>query len=290
MNYNNLSSWRETIKNCRQGITEIDFLDTKPNMFVIQNPNKYPIRIGISKIPTRDNYEMIVTKNSTASFGRPIPTGKLYIYNEVEVELQVRVFSVYDVFDMGILNNINISLEDAKLETDGIVKGFAEKVSLPAGTNTLGKVDLTGDTMSQITDNFTDLMSNNDDNMAMLMNAASFTGKVNLKNLLDAINALGGGGGTASTLNGTYSISDSVGQTLYDNDAVIFKKVGMISNIGSSQLSVMVYTDATTHFDFSLEAGDFISDISLPVIKLVVVATADAKGNYNGSFSIYGEV
>ena len=290
MNYNNLSSWRETIKNCRQGITEIDFLDTKPNMFVIQNPNKYPVRIGISKIPTRDNYEMIVTKNSTASFGRPIPTGKLYIYNEVEVELQVRVFSVYDVFDMGILNNINISLEDAKLETDGIVKGFAEKVSLPAGTNTLGKVDLTDDSSKVLTDAIEAFQTENNTNHEKLMSETDISGAVTLKTLLDAIKALGGGGGTPSTLNGAYSISDSTGQTLYNGDAVIFKKVGMISNTGTSTLSFMAYTDATTHFDFSLDAGDFISDVSLPVIKLVAVGAADAEGNYNGSFSIYGEV
>ena len=113
-------------------------------MFVLQNANPVDINISLSHIPTLYNYEFQVKANTTDTFGRPSSTTKVYLFNTGSTTANVKLFSVNDTFDMNILKNTNVNIDGATVtvEDNGVIKGFQAGVSLPAGTNTIGKVGL----------------------------------------------------------------------------------------------------------------------------------------------------
>ena len=125
-------------------VKEVSLDNSKPNMFVLQNANPVDINISLSHIPTLYNYEFQVKANTTDTFGRPSSTTKVYLFNTGSVTANVKLFSVNDTFDMNILKNTNVNIDGATVtvEDNGVIKGFQAGVSLPAGTNTIGKVGL----------------------------------------------------------------------------------------------------------------------------------------------------
>ena len=132
-------------------VKEISLDNSKPNMFVLQNANPVDINISLSHIPTLYNYEFQVKANTTDTFGRPSSTTKVYLFNTGSVTANVKLFSVNDTFDMNILKNTNVSIDGASVtvQDNGIIKGFQAGVSLPSGTNTIGKVEL-GNNVSNV--------------------------------------------------------------------------------------------------------------------------------------------
>ena len=139
-------------------VKEISLDNSKPNMFVLQNANPVDINISLSHIPTLYNYEFQVKANTTDTFGRPSSTTKVYLFNTGSVTANVKLFSVNDTFDMNILKNTNVNIDGATVtvEDNGVIKGFQAGVSLPAGTNTIGKVGLESslnNTINQINTN-----------------------------------------------------------------------------------------------------------------------------------------
>lgn len=125
-------------------VKEISLDNSKPNMFVLQNANPVDINISLSHIPTLYNYEFQVKANTTDTFGRPSSTTKVYLFNTGSVTANVKLFSVNDTFDMNILKNTNVNIDGATVtvEDNGFIKGFQAGVSLPSGSNTIGKVGL----------------------------------------------------------------------------------------------------------------------------------------------------
>ena len=131
----------QEVKVSGNGLTTVYFDSSKPNMFMLQNPNNTVIHIGLSRIPTDKNYEFKIESNSSVTFGRPVPTDALYILNKGNVDVVVSLFSIYDKFDMSILQTLNVDLSKTPI-FDGIITGFGNGVSLPTGTNKIGKVDI----------------------------------------------------------------------------------------------------------------------------------------------------
>lgn len=146
--FDNFSSWREDTVSIEGGtLKTLTFLDTKPNMFFIQNPNKSVLKIGLRKTPTADKYEYLVNPNVTVTIGQPTGVNYMYIYNDSSVKADITIFSIFDKFDINILKNLNLLVDKEskfKVETDGIVKGFAGGVMLPYGTHTIGSVLIDG--------------------------------------------------------------------------------------------------------------------------------------------------
>ena len=117
--FTNLSSWREDNIIVKSGeCYQLSFIDTKPNMFYVQNPNNCKLKISISKIPTKTNYEFLVNPNSSEPMGRPMPTGNLYILNTGTVDATLKIYSIADKFDMNILKNFSVSLDGVTVETN----------------------------------------------------------------------------------------------------------------------------------------------------------------------------
>lgn len=150
----NLSTWREDRVSIEPGkVHVLTFIDTKPNMFYVINPNDVKLRISIGGIPTHERYEVKIDENSTGTHGRPTQTGYLYILNDGTKNAEVTVYSVAKEFDMNVLKNLSLQAENVTLETDGICRGFAGDVELPAGNNILGKVGLTEEVLKSLANN-----------------------------------------------------------------------------------------------------------------------------------------
>lgn len=164
-------------------VKEISLDNSKPNMFVLQNANPVDINISLSHIPTLYNYEFQVKANTTDTFGRPSSTTKVYLFNTGSVTANVKLFSVNDTFDMNILKNTNINIDGATVtvEDNGVIKGFQAGVSLPAGTNTIGKVGLensVSDTLTQINTNL-----NTHKTTTANINSTTLSTNTNIKNI-----------------------------------------------------------------------------------------------------------
>ena len=139
----NVISWEhKEIHLPANALLTVHFDNNKPNQFMIQNPNETIVHIGISRIPSAKTYEFRVGANSSRTFGRPTQTDVLYLLNKGNVEATLSLFSVYDKFDMSILQNTEVSMGDIKA-FDGIITGFGNGVTLPSGSNNIGKVGVT---------------------------------------------------------------------------------------------------------------------------------------------------
>ena len=122
-------------------LATIHFDSTKPNMFMLQNPNSTVIHVGISRIPTATNYEFKIEANSSATFGRPSQTDVVYLLNKGNTDVVVSLFSINDKFDMAILQSLNVDLSKSPV-FDGIINGFGVGTSLPSGNNKIGSVEV----------------------------------------------------------------------------------------------------------------------------------------------------
>lgn len=246
MNYRNLCTWREDKINCvpisKGGLTEHNFIDTKPNMFIVYNYTDMPIYIGISKIPydkplddtglkLQPQGEFIAKPNSFTVFGRPIPCNKLYFYNISGSTIPLTLYSIADVFDINILKDFSANLNEVKLgdisvETDGIIKGFQTGVSLPAGENKIGKVEVTN---------------------------------LNTDNL------------TISDFSGTYTAYYAENLLIEDDGNILFDYIECISNTSdTSSCDLLLYYSDTDFISVCLEPLQFLSNVDMPVKKIFI--------------------
>lgn len=286
LKYNNYSSWRESFLHLESGLNTMDFLDTNPNMFVVQNISGTDIYCSISTIPNNDNYEYLINKHSTVTLGRPTATNKLHFFNPTNNPITLKVFSLYGDFDMNILKNVTVKLDtDAQIKTDGIVKGFGNGVSLPSGNNKIGQVEVTNqvnvDSLVNSVDSLKAALDNVDSDTSdisismdtLLTNLASNQIDLmqKLDNVITAIGNISGGGGGGSTRTKETVIYDSTdfsSGVVGDGASIILHHVEMIQNKSSDVATISIYVDSENYFDVTIPSGEMISDIDLDVVKI----------------------
>ena len=141
--FNNISSWRhDDIIIAPHEVYTLNFRDTTPNVFVLNNPNQTTLKIGVNAIPRADSYEFRVEYNSTETIGQPHGTRYLYILNDSDSECKLKVFSIETIFNPEILKNMNVTLEGYNIITNTEISGFGVNASLPSGTNHIGAVNV----------------------------------------------------------------------------------------------------------------------------------------------------
>ena len=245
------SSWREDSVTVKAGsVAELDFIDTTPNMFICQNTTPMKIHISISSIPTLTNYEFAIDKNTVGTFGRPVPARKIYLYNTGSGDATVKIFSVHDNFDMNVLKNISMKLEGEgmTIETDGIVKGFQAGVSLPAGNNKIGIVELDEKDVTLI-QTIGENIDNIDSNVgAMMINVASNLSNTNkiaedVAEIVTALSNQSSGGSSAGADKHLYYINGDC----YDKEPVYLNGVDSISYTATDS--------CTIYFNYLLNDG-----------------------------------
>lgn len=130
--FKNSSSWRKyDISINPHEVYHLNFNDTNPNIFVVNNPNLATLKLGVTSIPREENYEFRVEYNTTETLGRPIGTRVLYILNDSVIPVKLHIFSIEKEFDPVILKNMNVSLEGQVLESFTTLNGVKAGVTLP---------------------------------------------------------------------------------------------------------------------------------------------------------------
>ena len=133
-----LSSWRtQEIKLAPHEQLDIGFYDTKPNIFMVNNPNEATLKFGISKMPTSNRYEYKINYSSSDVFGRPTGTGHLYALNDSSIEVSFTLFSITKDFDPEIMKGTNVLIDLDNLETRAVITGVTEGFKLPVDTSAM---------------------------------------------------------------------------------------------------------------------------------------------------------
>lgn len=123
-------------------IKTINYSDVDPNYFHIQNNGGSAIYFSTHGIPTTHIYDMKIDGGSISTFTDPYPQSEVYIFNPYDNPVNVIITSFRAPFDPVVLASMNKQFTvGGSIETDGIVKSF--DCQLPAGTNHLGKVEVT---------------------------------------------------------------------------------------------------------------------------------------------------
>ena len=255
-------------------VKEISLDNSKPNMFVLQNANPVDINISLSHIPTLYNYEFQVKANTTDTFGRPSSTTKVYLFNTGSVTANVKLFSVNDTFDMNILKNTNVSIDGASVtvEDNGIIKGFQAGVSLPSGSNTIGKVGLDNSITNAITQINTSLDEQKENTINVLLSQSSIIKVMMYLNYGLGVNPSGNfvykNNVTSLTINNSATSPEIVHFNYLFND-----NCDVDIKVGSNTLLTVMGGEQLADIEFEIPAS---SDLSI-----VKSATATAEDTVN---------
>lgn len=277
--FHNLSSWREdnlAIDPHEVGV--LDLLDTSPNMFVIVNPNKALLKCAISTIPTAGNYEFKVEYNCSEVFGRPTATRKLYILNDSEVKANIKIFSVNKEFDPTVLKNMNVNLKDYVLQTDTMIRGYADGVSLPSGKNMIGYVSLS-DTDKQ---KFDDLNGKLTEIKKSILGNANATDYINLYYLLNDVIAQNiteiKNKMNANVIRSNYGFYEANDTTYHtDNlaDGEQYFKFDFITNDSEKDVYINLTLNDGTSKRIVLKTNETINNLELRNVKSFTIILSD---------------
>lgn len=191
--FENSNAWeKKTVTISPHAVETINYKDSTPNIFVVQNSNDAVLKISIDSIPRSDSYEFKVETNTTESIGRPTTTRYLYILNDSSINAKITVFSMKGNFDPAILKNFNIILNDLKVTVASEIGGVAAGVTLPTQDRYTGQIDGKLTAINQVTlNNLTklpDIKTKLSDIYDDLLSPTRITNKTVLYDLLTALN------------------------------------------------------------------------------------------------------
>lgn len=132
-------------------ITTIDYLDTKPNYFRVQNRGTTEVYCSTNNMPTTKHYDFAVPGKKMKMFAEPYNRTRLYIFNPSGTDVEVAVLSFQAEFDPLTLALSEIEVEvPSNFEVSTAITSF--NAPLPTGNNKIGKVEVTnGVTAADVT-------------------------------------------------------------------------------------------------------------------------------------------
>lgn len=123
-------------------ITTIEYLDTKPNYFRVQNRGTTELYCSTNNMPTTKHYDFSVAGKKMKMFAEPYNRTRLYIFNPSGSDVEVAVLSFQAEFEPLTLALSEIEVEmPSSFESSMVINSF--NASLPVGNNLIGKVEVT---------------------------------------------------------------------------------------------------------------------------------------------------
>lgn len=124
-------------------VVTIDYMDTTPNYFRVQNQGETAIYCGTSAIPTNHKYDFMVAPKGMKMFAEPFKRAKLYLFNPSGTEIRAVALTFQAEFDplALALSEISLDFSSLQLESNMVISGFNS--ALPTGNNKIGKVEVT---------------------------------------------------------------------------------------------------------------------------------------------------
>lgn len=139
------SEWRQSTVVVPAGeYYEMNFLDTQPNVFWIQNLNNSQLYASLANVPTLERYEYEIKPNRADCFGRPLASSRLYLLNPSENAMSVTVFSNFQEFDIGLLKDLYVEIDTSQFKYDGKITGFAPGVEMVVKTKAGQPLEISG--------------------------------------------------------------------------------------------------------------------------------------------------
>lgn len=229
-------------------ITTIDYLDTKPNYFRVQNRGTTEIYCSTNNMPTTKHYDFAVAGKKMKMFAEPYNRTRLYIFNPSGSDVEVAVLSFQAEFEPLTLALSEIEVEMPKdFETSMAITSF--NAPLPTGNNKIGKVEVTNAPaaadITSIKTNTTNIVSA----LGVLASANTFFDKV-------------------STFEENEKSTDTV---LCTNKACV---IHMLTNDGAGNLVLKIKGKGDTQVsNLTLKTGESIADLKIDGASITVSGT-----------------
>lgn len=124
------------------GTATVEYSDVTPNYFRVQNVGTSQILGGTSVMPSKKRYDFAIGGESVKMYAEPYKRSRLYLLNQSGSDVECVVVAFEAPFDPLILalSEVSLSLDTSSITISQEISGF--KSSLPAGTNNIGKVEV----------------------------------------------------------------------------------------------------------------------------------------------------
>lgn len=253
-------------------ITTIDYLDTKPNYFRVQNRGTTELYCSTNNMPTTKHYDFAVPGKKMKMFAEPYNRTRLYIFNPSGTDVEVAVLSFQAEFEPLTLALSEIEVEmPSSFESSMAINSF--NTSLPAGNNTIGKVEVTNGPAAADITSIKDDMGENLLKFDTLMGPARVAGKTNLYDIMLALQALA----ASDYVPGIHTFEEqekSTDTNLYNGSQTMYCDVHLLTNDGAGNLTVKIKCENDTSVrTLTLKPGESITDLKLKCGLLAVSGT-----------------
>lgn len=279
-------------------VLTVDYLDTKPNYFRVQNTGSTAIYCSASKVPNTTDYDFMVKAASMKCHAEPFNKTRFYIYNPSGSAITVIITSFEAEFDplAMVLGNIEVDMPNT-IESNTAISSF--KSPLPAGSNKIGSVALEKDTDylnalagikdaiegQEITLNADSIQLEQKDYSAVLgsiltaaTNAASVDYSAKLDNILNKI----GDNSKPATRFGSGSANSSIA-------AGTGKKISELiffSNDSEVDMSITLTDADGTTSAVSIKAGEVLNNVPMWATSIAITANG---GSYRYGYNLKSE-
>ena len=119
----------------------VDYLDTKPNYFRVQNQGTTALYCATGFIPKLNKYDFVAPAGGMKLYAEPFRQSRLYVFNPSTEDVRCTVLSFTAEFDplTLALSDMELDLSGTTLEANTVISGFSSP--LPNGYNNIGTVN-----------------------------------------------------------------------------------------------------------------------------------------------------
>lgn len=136
-----LSTYREQQVSIKAGeVRTVQFSDTMPNHFYINNLSTSDVYLGITMLPNTERYDLYVGPSEQKITGRDKGVQQIYLFNNSPNNATVMLTTFNKAFDPTILISTSVQGGTTSRPTSNVITGFT--APLPNGNNKVGRVDV----------------------------------------------------------------------------------------------------------------------------------------------------
>lgn len=265
-------------------VTTLDYLDSRPNYFNVQNRGETMVYCGASSIPNAKQYDFSVGKGKSQMYADTANRSKFYIFNPSGsvVECVVKSFAAdFDPLTMAFMG-LELDTSGLSIESSNVISGF--NASLPAGSNTIGKVGVSGALPAgsnkigsvEVTGTVATLVNSI---LTALQNLAWTDSKITaLMNAIDNIEGGSGGGGGEAVVSRpvTKFGGGSANTTLTAPDGYRISEIVFFSNDSENDMTVTHTDHAGTVSTVTIKAGEVLNNVKTWAQSFAISANGGA--------------
>lgn len=257
-------------------ITTIEYLDTKPNYFRVQNRGTTEIYCSTNNMPTTKHYDFAVAGKKMKMFAEPYNRTRLYIFNPSGSDVEVAVLSFQAEFEPLTLALSEIEVEmPSSFESSMVINSF--NAPLPAGNNKIGKVEVTNGVSASDVANIRTSASGVIDYLGVLMSTSETAEFTNLVTLATELGRLVKGN-TFENITQIFEGKDKTTETAIipmqaANDSILCI-IQLLTNDGAGDMTVKIKgaKDPAVR-SLTLKPGESICDLKIDCKYLALSGT-----------------